>query len=304
MTRIFQTSAIILAMTLSLVSCNQDKIKKLEENNTALNSKNEQLDSTLTGYLTFVNKIDENLQLIREKEAILAEQDLRDPEYKQDKKDQILDEIKAINTLMEDNRKKIAQLQSALENSGSQNAQLNKLTKSLQNRIAERDKTINDLKEEVKTYFTEIVALEEEVSTLDKKLAESDQTLALKEEVIESQRATISNQHQALTTAFVAKGSFKELEEKEVVVREGGILGIGAVEKLSESPNQTAFAKVDIQKTQLIPLDAKRVELVTNHPIDSYHLHKVEDGKAVASLEIVNPEKFWEQSKYLVVLTN
>lgn len=304
MKRIIQSSAILLVMVLALASCNQDKINKLEENNTALSSKNAQLDSTVNEYLAFVNQIDDNLALIREKEAILAEQDLRDPEYKQDKKDQILEEIKAINTLMEDNRQKIAQMQEALDKSGTENTQLNRLTKSLQNRIAERDKTINDLKEEVKTYFTEIVELEEEVSTLDKKLAESNETLLLKEDVIETQRSTINVQQEALNTGFIAKGSFKELEEKEVVVRQGGILGIGAVEKLSASPNQTAFAKIDIQKTQLIPLDAKRVELVTNHPIDSYHIHKVDDGKAVASLEIVDPEKFWEQSKYLVVLTN
>lgn len=293
-----------LASALLLAACNQQELERLQTENTTLSTENTQQDSLLLSYLDFVNEIDDNLTLIRQKEELLEEQDLLDPEFKKDKRDEILRDIQIINTLMEENRIKVAHLQKALNQSGDKLHQVQKLANNLQKRIEERDETIIELKEEVKNYFADVVKLEEEVSMLDEQLASRTMTLSLKEELIDSQLATISFQQMELRKAWVATGTFKDLADKEIVTREGGLLGIGAVERLSSSPDQQAFEQVDISKTQLIPIAAKKIQLVTNHPNDSYHLHKEDNGKGIASLEITDPERFWQQSKYLVVLKN
>ena len=46
-------------------------------------------------------------------------------------------------------------------------------------------------------------------------------------------------------------------------------------------------------------IDAKEIQLITEHPTDSYQL--VKDGDKVQYLAITDPVNFWRISKYLVV---
>jgi hypothetical protein len=60
---------------------------------------------------------------------------------------------------------------------------------------------------------------------------------------------------------------------------------------------------VDIRTISTIPVHSKKVELVTKHPTDSYEIVLDEDAKQVDKLVILNPDKFWESSKLLVMVT-
>jgi galactitol-specific phosphotransferase system IIB component len=98
-------------------------------------------------------------------------------------------------------------------------------------------------------------------------------------------------------------GTYKQLKTKNVVEKEGGIAGLGSSEKLKSDFNQEYFTKVDITKVQNIPLHTKKAELITAHPIGSYEFEK-NDKKVITNLIITDPEKFWEASKYLIVMTD
>ena len=63
--------------------------------------------------------------------------------------------------------------------------------------------------------------------------------------------------------------------------------------------NKDYFTKIDIRTDKEIKLYSKDAELLTSHPADSYELVKDADGQL--SLVILNPNKFWSVSRYLVI---
>jgi hypothetical protein len=118
----------------------------------------------------------------------------------------------------------------------------------------------------------------------------------------ESRGKTIEEQTTKLHTAYYTTGTWKELKEKQVLTKEGGVLGLGRAKVLKEDFNNKAFTSVDITKVQSIPLQSTGAQLVTNHPSDSYTIEI--KGDQVSDLRILDPEKFWATSKYLVVVVD
>ena len=102
-----------------------------------------------------------------------------------------------------------------------------------------------------------------------------------------------------MNTAFYAFGTKKELAEKNVIEKEGGVLGIGKTIKMKKDFNRDYFMKIDIREFNQLPLNTKKAKIVTTHPAGSYHLTGT---KTVESLIIDNPEDFWKASKYLLIV--
>jgi len=107
-------------------------------------------------------------------------------------------------------------------------------------------------------------------------------------------------QRNELNTAFYAVGTSKELRDNGVLTKEGGVAGLGGVNKLNTSDlKKDYFTQIDIMRTQEIPLAAKKAKLVTTHPEGSYKLD-LASGKLV----ITDANAFWSISKYLVVVVD
>lgn len=103
-----------------------------------------------------------------------------------------------------------------------------------------------------------------------------------------------------LNKAYYCFGTLKELKEKGVIDQQGGFIGIGKSAKLAESINQDYFTKIDLTKTTQFDVFSSKTKFVTTHPQESYEWKL--DGKKIEKLVILQPEKFWSQSKYMVVL--
>jgi hypothetical protein len=104
-----------------------------------------------------------------------------------------------------------------------------------------------------------------------------------------------------MNKAWVVSGTYRDLKEKGLLLREGSILGLGGKESLQEnSLKDELFTEVDITETRTIPVNSKTAKLVTDHPADSYEM--VKDGSdIIAYIEIKDPDAFWKISKYAVV---
>ena len=102
-----------------------------------------------------------------------------------------------------------------------------------------------------------------------------------------------------MNTAYYAFGTKKELAEKNVIEKEGGVLGLGKTLTLKKDFNRDYFQKVDIREFKQLTLNAKKAELLANHPADSYHFTGT---NTVEALVIDKPNEFWKASKYLVVV--
>jgi predicted nucleic acid-binding Zn-ribbon protein len=242
-------------------------------------------DSTLNDWLTSFDEIEKNLQMIKEKEKVITVNS-SGSEVSKDKRNMIMEDIKNINALLDENKKKIAQLNAQLKKSGNTIA-------GLQSKIASLEESMRTYENDIAQLKTTLVNKDFEIGQLNDRVFALNDTLTIKKE-------TINNQTYKLNQAFIACGTFKDLKAKGLLSKEGGFLGIGRKESLMQDFSDSLFTEIDVTKTTTIPVNSKDAKLITEHPSGSYEMVK-ENDKLISYITIKNPEEFWRISKYAVV---
>jgi hypothetical protein len=144
------------------------------------------------------------------------------------------------------------------------------------------------------------------IQELQATLAEKDSTILVQIETIDTlarnvahlrevnseQADKVSQQDAELHAAWFVYGTKRELKEQGIM-KDGEVLVNGNF-------NKEYFTQLDIRETKTIKTYSKSARILTTHPSDSYMLTK--DGNDKYDLQILNPEKFWSVSKYLVML--
>jgi uncharacterized coiled-coil protein SlyX len=227
----------------------------------------------------------ENLSAIKQKENILSMKSTG-TEFSKDKKNQILEDIKAINTLIDENKKKIANLSAQLKKSGT-------TITGMQTRIAELETSMTQYESQVTELKTTLASKDVEITQLNTNVVALRDTVTVKDQKISSQISKMNE-------AFLASGTFKDLRDKGLLSKEGGFLGLGRKENLIQDFPDGIFEKIDVTQTKTIPVNSKNVKLITEHPSGSYELVR-EGENNIAYIEIKNPNEFWRISKYAVV---
>ena len=277
-------SVLFVALMVFLFSCKneelENKIADLENQNTELNNASGEKDDKIENYIQSLNEIYDNLAVIKEKEKIVSSNfNMGNGELNTDIKDLIVNDMGLINNLLEENKQKLAWLQSKLKKSNLKIAELEKMIENMASQLQEKD--------------AEIVSLQTQ-------LANANQQLKVLFEEYNNRIEEIGAQTDKLNTAYYCYGTSKELIAQGVLTKEGGFIGIGKSQKLADDFNKEYFTKVDITLIKYIDLKAKKAKLVTTHASDSYAIEGA-DGK-VDKLVIKNAEKFWASSKYLVIV--
>ena len=251
----------------------KDSIENVSGN---LNGKLTEKDAAIQELVSSFNEIQENLNTIKEKEKIISKV-TSDGDVKS-KEDQIKEDIQSIYDLMAKNKDRIGSLSKKLKNSKLQIDGLEKMIENMQATLSLKDSEIEELKTKIEGLNVELSSL-----TTNYKAVENES----------NQKTEIIN------TAFYAIGTSKELKEKNVITKEGGIIGLGKTTKLSSDFNKEYFTKINIEKTTSINLGAKKIKILTTHPSNSY---KLIGEKPIEKLEITNTKEFWSASKYLVII--
>lgn len=245
-----------------------------------------QRDSLVNDYVETLSQIEKDLLIIKEKENLLDVQS-QDPELAQDKKAKITEDIQLIYSLIEQNKKKIADLSRKLKNSGVEIASLNEKVRYLTSAIEQRDSTM--------------LALNEELGNRDIMIADLNGQMGELETVVATQEGVIAEQVTEMNKAYFTSGNYKDLAEKGIIVKDGGFLGMGKTTSLQNAFSNEYFERIDITMTKTIPVNAKKAELISEHPEGSYEW--IEDDELIANLVINDPEEFWKISKYAVLET-
>jgi predicted nuclease with TOPRIM domain len=235
-------------------------------------------DSSIQSFIKGFNEIQDNLDIIKEKEKIVTAAS-KDAETRKTKQEQIVEDIQSIYDIMNKNKQRLSAMRTKLNKSNKKNEELEKFITRLTAEIESKDGQIADLK-------TQLEQLNVAMTNLNTNYQEVTQESEIKTE--------------KLNTAFYAFGTSKELIKNGVLTKEGGFIGLGKIQKMKEDFNKTYFTKVDVSTTNSIILGAKKAKLITTHPAGSYKFEGT-DGKA-EKLTIINAEDFWSVSKYLVVV--
>jgi predicted nucleic acid-binding Zn-ribbon protein len=282
-------TAIIILITL-LVGCSgrDAEYRVLNHELDSINFLLNRRDSSINSFLSSFNEIEHNLDSIARKQNSISLRVQREGELGTNAKNRINSEIAVINDLMQQNRKKIGELNQKLKGSSTTIIQFQKLMNTLDKQIINKDKELQELNKKLLSLNAQVKQLKTSVDTLTITTA--------------SQSETINSQITSLHTAYYLIGNSKDLKTMKVLNNTGGLLGIGKTSKLNSNFDNNNFIRIDYTTVTSFPLNSKNVKIITTHPNDSYILQK--ENNIYTALFIAQPEKFWSVSKYLVIITD
>lgn len=231
-----------------------------------------QKDSALNEAISFFNEVQENLAKINIKEEeIRVRSD--NPELTQDDQAWILQEIQNINFLRKQNAQNV---------------------KNLKQKLSQKDLKIAELEGMTDRLVMQIRAKDEQIASLQLTLADLDMEYSELFDEYQEQVEMTLDVLKELNTVYYAYGTLDELTANNVLVRDGGFIGIGRKTNIAEDLNEKYFEKMDKTKVKEIRIIGNKPDLVTDHPISSYEW---KGNKLV----ILDADKFWRISNYLVV---
>ena len=278
----------IAATALVISACNQNELTESNRQKDSLMSVVNERDSFINDFISSFNDVERNLDSVAARQHIIAVNSDRAGELKPTQKARINAEIASINNLMDQNRKKIAELNQKIKKSSGKNVQLEKMIATLKDQLAKKDIELTDLNTKLNSLNAQVATLETAVDTL----------LA----VNGAQSQTIAEETMALHTAYFVVGKSNDLQDANIIDKKGGLLGIGRTSKLSQDFDNSKFTRIDYTQTSSIAINSD-MKIVTSHPSNSYTLEKdMKDKDIVKNIIITNPELFWSASKYLVVI--
>lgn len=255
----------------------EDSLKNVNQN---LSGQVAAKDSAIFGFIRSFNEIQENLDVIKDKEKLLTTSS-QTGELDQDQKDKIIGDIQAIYDLMVKNKQKLSSVNKKLKKANLKISEFEKMIERLNGQIAEKDADIAELKGQLEKMNIEL----------------SEITLNY-----EAAQEMLEEKTEKLNKGFYAFGTSKELIKQGVLTKEGGFIGMGRAEKLKDDFNKSYFTQVDVSETSSITLACKKAKLITVHPTGSYKFDGPEGS--IEKLVITNAEEFWSASKYLVIIVD
>jgi uncharacterized coiled-coil protein SlyX len=237
-------------------------------------------DSLINAVFADINAISENLALIKSRENLITvageSEGGRRP----------VEDIKAIDRLLRENRAKIESLQ----RSAAQLRKANLRIDGLEKMIADMNRQLAEKKAEVEQLRESLVRMGDEVKSLTEEVA----VRSAEVENLSGEKVELQNQ---LNTVYYIVGAEKELRDAQIINKQGFI---GRTLTVGRNSNFDSFTMTDSRLLSEVPVGQKKATLVTSHPEGSYEL-VTDANKVVEKLIITDPVRFWESSKILII---
>lgn len=293
-----QTQTIVIALVIFVVavlggayiySQKEAQIKALVSEKTELAEQMQTRDSLMTEMEDTFNQIESNLTFVKEKRSSLS---IENTEGVKDQKKELVADVQLMDQMLHESAKKIEELEAKLKKSGVNSRAFEKRIAALNKSIEDQNTQIAELKQMIEQKDFQLAEFQTKVEELNTEMVAQNDSL-----LRESQR--LVDRTNEINTGHVAYGTYKELKEKGLLTREGGLLGIGSSLAVNQNFDPGYFTTLDIRDTKIIPLHTKKAQIISEHPNDSYQL--VEEDGQIAYLQIDKPEEFWKISKYAVI---
>lgn len=274
-----------------ITSCvSRGSAERLEGQRDSLATALQVKDSLLSEVFTAVNAISENLSAIKARENILT---IDNGESAKRPAEQINSDIAAIDNLLQENRTKIE----ALERSAAQLRNANVKIKGLEKMISSLNAQIDTKNGEIDELKHNLSQMGVQVETLSARVSEQGEQLNQLSTEKGALEADVADKTTRLHSVYYIVGPQKELIDAQIVRKSGFI---GRTLTVNDKRSLDSFTQSDTRFLEEIPVGHKNVTIVTTHPEDSYRLVAGAD-KQITSLKILDPDRFWESSKILVI---
>lgn len=250
----------------------------------SINTANAEKDSLMQ----LMSDIADGMAQIKEMEDIISVNNLNGETP--DRKKQLRDDIVLIQQSINKHKQRLAELENRLKQSTNYNSKMEKSIAMMKQQLDDQQKTINDLTNQLAAAHIQIKSLNQSVDSLNT----VNKNVTKEKEAAEQESKKLTNEVTNLNTCYYVIGSKKELKEHKII--ETGFLRKTKI--LEGDFEMSYFTKADRRTLNEIPLHSNKAKLMTNHPKDSYEI--TEHGN-VKVLRILNAERFWGKSNFLVV---
>jgi len=284
-------TALIIFTALAIASCNQKKTnadESTQHENDSLQALLSEKDSTLSAYMQSFLEIEQTLDSINLRQKNIYIRTEGESEISTSVIDEINKEITGINRLLDKNTKKITALNTEINKNAGKNKKLEDMVSNLNQQITSKQ--------------DELSFLNSKLNSMNIKVFQLQTTISLLNAQNEAQAAIIEKNKESLHRAFYILGTSKDLQKDNIIDKKGGLLGMGRTQGLNNDFDGNKFVKVDYTQLGNIPINCRKIQIITTHPTNSYRL--VKENGTIKDLVITNADDFWKASKYLVIVKN
>ncbi|MFP4449227.1 MAG: hypothetical protein ACLFPH_10875, partial [Bacteroidales bacterium] len=270
------------------VGCNKKELEELRQENEELTEQVKKKDSRIKELKNQLSRVEKNLESMIENKS---PGDLSGLE----KVGKLRQRLEKVNELVQETKEKREDFEKDL--SGAR-YQANKYKKEADN----LDKELKEHKDSLQVITEDLEAKAEKIKEMTSKMDEQESEIDELSKENQTYLDSLKKQTNKLNTAYIAVNSGKNLENKNIIKKEGGFLGfLGQTWILDPTFSESDFKPFNKVEENKITIDAKKrkAEVITSHPENAYTMKEEEDDKTV--LEITDPEKFWRASKHLVI---
>ena len=284
---------ILLALSLGLVSlaftaCNQKELDNSKATIDSLQAVVDAKDNEINELFDMLNDIEENMSAINSKYSTVQEMRRNNTEGSYNHKNEIASQMKSIESMMADNKQKIANLNARVGSLSKKNADLQAYVTRLEERSQAQENQIAELLTELENNKVVIKGLNKNVSELTASNQQKDEYIA--QQMADANRA------------YYVVGNYSDLKAAGIINKTGGFIGIGRKQGTVADMNTELFTEIDRTKVTTINIGMKKPQLISQHPENSYELVADEEESGVtAYLRILNPTQFWKYTDYLII---
>lgn len=189
-------------------------------------------------------------------------------------------------------------------------ASLSKRDEQLTAQIALYEKTIGDMRDAAERQRAEMQAIIDEQGTRIVALSSRIDTVTQDNVRLAGERGALADTVSQLTTekntAYYVIGTRDELVKKGVLVEEGRRKVLGLIGSRPVAParvlDPAQFVRIDRSRDRTIPLPEGEYRIATRHSLDFARPAATKDDRVMGSIQIERPERFWESSRFLVLV--
>jgi len=285
-----------LAFAFLVISCGSNKseeVEQLKDKIKSLEKEKKEDQASLDNFANLANELNASLEKITAEQQAIVNEIKEDPEVF--KSPEMKSKIATVTESLGENKSTLENFKSNLSeanNSEEVVTMLNTVVKNIEDKT-ESIELLQDQLNAVDIAFDDLFfKFSETLSELDD--AKSDLNKA--QNTLNETAEDLEKTQQYLNTVWYVIDSYGNLEDHEIIEKEGGVMGLGAKRTIKPNLNVSFFTKGDKNSLKKIKIstDTKKLEFITKHPEDSYHI----ENKV---LIIDNPNDFWSLSKYLVI---
>lgn len=236
--------------------------------------------------LALVTEMSATMEQIKHLENILTLAE-ENPEDKSIRRSQMLADIKLIRNTIQQRRKRLAELESELEQSTLYTDELKSTIRALRRQLDSQMAQIETFREQLATANRRIDSLSSAVDSLST-------TVMVTAGERNAARETSRILSDSLNMCYYVAATLSAMKEHKII--EGGFLRKSKL--LKGGFDKGFFTTADKRTLDSIPLHTRKVRIHTTHPEESYRITDGDDGK---TLLITDPNGFWSLSNYLVI---